>query len=247
MIDETFKIVVQARTNSSRFPKKIVREVDEGKTFLHLLLTRLSRLKLDIVVATTTSKGDDIIESICQESKTPVYRGSEENVLERFIECSKMYKIEKVIRVCSDNPFLDIESLARLVEQYNGEDYLSYSINGTPSILTHFGFFAELVTVDSLKKIYSSQSPKCIEHVTNCIYTNREEFNVNFIPLVIGARNIRCTLDTEADFDSLKSIYFQWYCKTESSDRNYSNLIRFIESEPSLLLRMENEIKKNRK
>jgi spore coat polysaccharide biosynthesis protein SpsF len=247
MRDDDFKIIVQARTNSTRFPNKIVRKVDKDQTFLHVLLSKLTSLKYDVVVATSTVENDNIIERICHEMNVLVFRGSEDNVLDRFIKCSKAYNITNIVRVCSDNPFLDTSSIVNLIEAYKGEDYLSYSINNMPSILTHYGFFAEIVTLKSLVKLQNYQNAECVEHVTNCIYTNPDKFNIIFIPIKISLTNIRCTLDTEEDFESLKYIYFEWFKKTNFEEQNYMNLIAFLKANQTLLTRMKRQIYKNKK
>ena len=242
-----FGVVIQARTNSSRFPKKIVQPVDGEMTFLHFLVERLSVLKNDIpiFIATSDTEADDIIEQIGNSLNIPVFRGSENNVLNRFIQCATKFKVDAIVRVCSDNPFIDIASLKKLIATYKGEDYLSYSINNTPSILTHYGFFAELVSLHALKKVEQQQT--CQEHVTNCLYTNKDLFNVAFIPLHISSSSIRCTLDTEIDFEVLKRIYFEWYKNTVPEKLDYTNLIKFIEENPSLMLIMKDQIKQNTK
>jgi spore coat polysaccharide biosynthesis protein SpsF len=244
-----FKIIIQARTNSSRLPKKVVRPIDGSLTFLHLLLNRLKQLEpvAPAVLATSTQADDDIIEEIGTELNVPVFRGSETDVLSRFIEAAQQYKAEHIIRVCSDNPFLDLDKITELTQAYRGEDYLSFAVNGTPSILTHYGFFAEIVSLNALRKLQDSGDSKCIEHVTNCIYTQPERFSVRFIPLAIEQTGIRCTLDTPADFENLKQIYVDWYKNAKPDELDYRSLINFVQNHPLLVKQMKQQIKANTK
>ena len=244
---DNFKIIVQARTNSSRFPKKIIRDIENNVNFLQVLLLRLLSLKdyAEVIIATTDQKDDDIIEKIANDLSLAVFRGSENNVLERFIQCSEKHNASHIIRVCSDNPFIDLDSIKNLIKQYNGEDYLSYSINGNASILSHCGFFTELVSLSALKKVYKSANNSCIEHVTNCIYQNPDRYNIRLLPIVLPLDNIRCTLDTKSDFEILKTIYFDWYKDKKLEKQNFNNLTHFLESRPELLLKMKNIIKQN--
>ena len=87
--------VIQARMGSNRFPGKVMANI-EGKPMLHHIINRLGFCKnLDgILVATTIEQKDDLIEESLKGNKIEVYRGSEENVLDRYYQAAKKYKIE---------------------------------------------------------------------------------------------------------------------------------------------------------
>jgi len=242
-------IIIQARTASTRLPKKIILKIDNKTTFLDVLLSRFMQLKKDfpIVVATSNNPDDDVIVEFGNKYKIPVYRGSEQNVLERFVKCAEFHRFDTIIRVCSDNPFIDIQSIIELYKNYRGEDYLSYKINEKPSILTHYGFFAEIISLQALKKVFNSGESQCIEHVSNCIYSSESDFNVRFIAKNIPNQNIRCTLDTKDDFENLKQIYFNWFKKKKNSNFGYLDLIEYIESNPDLVEKMKKQIISNSK
>ncbi|WP_158293153.1 hypothetical protein KFZ70_05410 [Tamlana fucoidanivorans] len=239
-------IIVQARTSSTRFPEKIIRKFDGDKTFLDILLSRFQALSIEvpIVLATSTNQKDEKLEAYASKYDYPVFFGSEHNVLDRFIECSKKFELDAIIRVCSDNPFLDINLIQELLDNYKGEDYLSFMVGGQPSILTHSGFFSELVSVKALKKVKELGNSQCVEHVTNCIYKSPEQFNIRFIEKKVP-EIIRCTLDTENDFENLKDIYFNWYKTAHNINFKYEDLVEFLESQDELLEKMKIEIKNN--
>ena len=240
-------IIIQARISSTRLPKKIILEVEDQFTFLDLLLTKIKKLKtkFPIIVATSDRQVDDILEQFTTKHNLEFFRGSENNVLQRFIDCAEQYNLKKIIRICSDNPFIDLSALEKLVSSYNDEDYFSYKINNSPSILTHFGFFTEIVTLKALKQVAKQKNKECLEHVTNCIYNNQDFFNVGFLKENIENTNIRCTLDTKDDFEILKDIYYNF--TKENSNTGYLGIINYIETRPDLLLRMEKIIKDNKK
>lgn len=244
---EGIGIIIQARVSSTRLPQKIILKVDEEKTFLDILLLRLKKIKfkIPIILATSDLKVDDVLCDFAKKHKIKFYRGSEENVLNRFIDCAEENKLESIIRICSDNPFLDINYVEKLIKEYKNEDYLSFLIGSTPSVLTHYGFFAELVSLKSLKKVVSLNDNNCIEHVTNCVYKNPTEFNVKFLNEKIENKGVRCTLDTKWDFEILKDIYENFV--KSNSHVNYTEIIRYIESRPDLLKQMIEVIKKNKK
>lgn len=245
-INSDLGIIIQARTSSTRFPKKIIRVIENEITFLDILISRIKKIvsNIPIVIATSTNKEDQILNNFADKHGIPIFFGSEENVLERFLECSGQFSFKSVVRICSDNPYLDIKSILELINNYQGEDYLSFSINSKPCVLTHSGFYPELVKVDALKKVYRLKYNNCIEHVTNCLYSNPEKFKIRFINKEI-LEDVRCTLDTEQDFENLKFIYFNWFIKNK--DYETKDLIKFIKSQPFLLDNMKAQIIKNSK
>ncbi len=240
-------IIIQARISSTRLPKKIVLEVEKNITFLDVLLKRLSRLKMrvPIILATSNLEVDDVLEEYSKKHQIKFFRGSEQHVLERFIKCAEENNLNTIIRVCSDNPFIDLESILEVYENYKGEDYLSYQINHLPSILTHYGFFSEMVSLNALKKVSKENVIDCFEHVTNCIYTNPNKFNVRFIKKSIENKNIRCTLDTKGDFENLCKLYFD--IVKDKPEIGYLDIIKYIEKESRITKSMKKIIKENSK
>lgn len=107
---------------------------------------------------------------------------------------------------------MDIKSFKNLIHQFSDSesDYLSFKVNNKPSILTHFGFWAEAISLDALKTVVKLTSEKLYhEHVTNYVYSHTDRFNVSFIPvdLMEFEKKIRLTIDTEEDYLISKEIY----------------------------------------
>lgn len=240
-------IIIQARLSSTRLPKKIILDVGNSESFLDIQLKRLKNLTgdLPIILATSTSKKDVLLREYSIKYGISFFQGSEENVLERFIQCSEAHNLDAIIRICSDNPFIDIKSIKELCSIYNNEDYLSFKINNKPAILTHYGFFCEIVSLSALRKVYKKEKKECLEHVTNCIYSNTNDFNVKFLDKKIENSSVRCTLDTNGDFENLKKIYFDFV--KENHQSGYKDIIKYIESNLELLKSMSKIIKENTK
>ena len=210
-------IIIQARLGSTRLPKKMVLPFYENKGILEIILEKIKKNFSDvypIIVATTNNPLDNEIEKICNMLSVTCFRGNEEDVLQRFIDTAQEYKITKIIRICADNPFIDMGALKQLIQKFEKEDldYLSFQTSkGVPSILTHYGFWAEAVSLSSLIKVKSLTKEKLYyEHVTNYIYSHPNLFKILFIPInydIEKYENIRMTLDTKEDFLLLKEIY----------------------------------------
>lgn len=245
-------IIIQARTGSTRLPEKMILPFWQGKGVFELLLSRIKGEvdKIPLVVATTDKENDDIIAEIAKKNGFSVFRGSEHNVLERFINAANEYGIGKIIRICADNPFLDIGGLKKLINRFvsSSADYIAYCTSGRiPTIKTHFGFWSEGITIDALKKVGGLTDEKLyIEHVTNYIYTHRNQFVQEYIEIdpYIDALGIRMTLDTKEDFDLLKEIYSSFMLEEEQS---LNKLITMVKQKPEWLETMARQIKVNSK
>lgn len=247
-------IIIQARTGSSRLPQKMVLPFYNQLGILETLLMRItnSQNKIPIVLATTINTNDDIIEEIGLRNNIKVFRGSEENVLDRFISAATKYKIEKIIRICADNPFLDMGALNYQISSFkkSNVDYWCYSLSdGTPTIKTHYGFWTEGVTLRALKQVASSTKSKLfLEHVTNFLYENTADFPIhkeiirNEIEI---EKQIRLTIDTEKDFVVAKEIYYQ--ALGNNLNFNVLDLINFIRQNNGWKESMKNEIISNLK
>jgi len=244
--------IIQARTGSTRMPNKILQPFFIGKSILELLLEKLSgNFSLPIILATTTSPFDDPVEEIAIKNNIICFRGSESNVLDRFIKAAEMNRIENIIRICSDNPFLSVEYLQNLLDEWNETiDYLSFRMNdGTPSIKTHYGLFAEMVSLNCLQKVQKATDEIIyLEHVTNYIYEHPDQFHLTFIPIdsILQAnRDIRLTLDTPNDFTIQKQIFSELYQKNPNF--RTPEILNFLEEHPDITEKMRKEIEANLK
>ena len=247
-------IIIQARSGSTRLPDKMILPFYQGNGILENILIRIKQenINIPIILATTSKAKDDQLVQVAQKNDVPVYRGSENNVLDRFIQAANTYKIEKIIRICADNPFLDMEALKNQISslQSSFADYWCYALNDqTPTIKTHYGFWTEGVTLDALQRVSTlTDSTLYLEHVTNFIYTNKDSFRIHFkqIPHEIeDETNIRLTIDTKQDFELAKTIYVE----TIRNHINFSakELTEFIKTKPEWIEKMKKEIHKNQK
>ena len=245
--------IIQARLGSTRLPKKVVLPFYENKSLLDLLITKLKlNFENPIIIATTDKREDDEIASFGKEKEVKIYRGSETDVLSRFIGAAQMYGVDTVVRICSDNPFLSVHYIKELKKKWNSSmDYLSFAFkDGTPSILTHFGFWVEFVSLEALMKVDNilEEDNARREHVTNFIYTSQKDFNVVLSPVpdfFNNYKNIRLTLDTKEDFNLQQHIFKNIYTKNPGFD--VPEVINYLEQNPKFFKMMEKEIYKNRK
>jgi len=206
--------LIQARMRSTRLPGKVLAPLGE-KCVLRRLLDRMARAgSVDLtVVATSDHLMDDELARVCREWNVPVFRGSESDVLGRFVAAARAFDAEWIVRVNSDNPLLDPRYIDELMAAVWGEnvDYASYRRgDGRPVMLTALSFFAEAISRECLERSDREiMDPSEREHVTLGIYSRSERFVVRWldVPSFCNDPRLRFTVDTQADLDLLREIY----------------------------------------
>ena len=249
-----FGIILQARKGSTRLPGKMAMNFFDEMTLLEVILKKLSIVakenQIPLILATTTNAVDDELQEIAESMQVKTFRGSESDVLNRFISCSKEFELDRIIRVCGDNPFLLLHDLRQLLKTFQSieADYVSFKVNGKPSILTHFGLWAEAVTLEALERTSDETSDSFYhEHVTNFIYTHSDKFKVQWIVLNdvrFADENIRLTIDTEQDFNLVSHLYKVLGAR---SDLEWTELYEFISKDDDIKSKMQEQIQKNTK
>lgn len=206
-------IIVQARTGSTRLPGKILKEV-MGKPLLSYLLERLKRVVLcnEICVATTTKEQEQPIVDICSQLSVKVFRGSEENVLERYFLAAQNLNANAIVRITSDCPLIDPIEIDKLIAYYLANsgcyDYTSHGLERTYPM----GMEAEIFSFDALKRTYQeAKSDSEKEHVTLYMRRNPALFRLGNLAYHENKKNHRWTVDTAEDFELIAKIIENLY------------------------------------
>ena len=132
MVKKKIGIIIQARTNSKRFPNKILSEIN-GYTNLEIIIKRLNKnfSKNSIYLSTTSKKEDIRLINIAKKNKINYFIGSENNVLRRFKETAEHYNITDIVRITGDCPLIDSKILKKMIKTYK-ENELDYLSNNNP-------------------------------------------------------------------------------------------------------------------
>lgn len=201
-------ILIQARLSSSRLPGKILYRLG-NKNFdcINLIHKRLSdfKNKTDISLITTTLKCDDCIEFIARENNLKCFRGSQEDVLERYFNAAKKFGSKTIVRLTSDCPLIDQKEVKRVLDIHknNNNDYTTNSFEGS-SIID--GFDVEVFSFKALEKAYYEASlPSEREHVT-FYFKKNNKFKVEFTDPNLKLPYTRLTLDTPEDFKAISIL-----------------------------------------
>ena len=145
-------IIIQARLNSHRLPKKVIQQID-GKPLIDIILDKCRKTELETVVAIPVDDYD--LDSYLTDKVATVFRGSENDVIARFYHCAKKYKFDPIIRVCADAKNIHSDLILQQLENYNRYKHICY------------GNFCEIFSFDDLEYYYyNDKRPITREHVT---------------------------------------------------------------------------------
>lgn len=201
-------LIVQARMGSSRLPGKILREVLDKP----LLAYEIERLRCvskadEVVIATTENPIDQAVVDFCHHEQVPIFRGSEEDVLDRYYCAAKAFNADVIVRVSGDCPLIDPNVVDQVI-QYYLDHYPDYSyVSNTLERTFPRGMDVEVFTFDALMKAAKEASlPEEREHVTPYLYCHPDLFDIGSIVQVSDRSNNRWTVDTEEDFQLIDKI-----------------------------------------
>jgi spore coat polysaccharide biosynthesis protein SpsF (cytidylyltransferase family) len=253
MNNNNVAVIIQARTASTRLPGKVLLPFYNDLSILDIILTRLkTELSVPVIVATSVASYDDTILLCAERHGIPVFRGSENDVLDRFVRTAEHFKFNNVIRVCSDNPFLFSDHIKTIINYAaeHKQDYISFrDVNGTAAIKTHWGLFAEYVSIAALAKVQKITDDLLYhEHVTNYVYAHPEIFKVTLLPApdeILSRTDLRFTIDTPDDFNVCQTLYSG--LAKRSGTFNLKELILLADNHPELREKMLNGIKNFKK
>lgn len=203
--------IVQARMASSRLPGKVMREV-MGKPLIALMLERLklSQKINKIIVATSTDASNDVLCTFLKTQDIEIYRGREEDVLDRFYQAAKLYSAQTVIRVTADCPLIDPKIVDQVVEKYetNSFDYVATASDapGYPD-----GLDVEVFSFAALEDAWKdADKASDREHVTPYIKTSGR-FRRGILRPDLDHCGERWTVDNEEDLIVVKNILESLY------------------------------------
>lgn len=199
--------IIQARMGSTRLPGKVMQDIG-GATMLARVVNRTRRARLvnEVVVATSTSEKDEALVGECERLGVRLFRGSEEDVLDRYHGAARAFGAEVVVRITSDCPLIDPELIDRTITafQQQNADYTSNALERTwPR-----GLDTEVFKAEALKRAWEeAKEPYQRAHVTPYLYQHPEWFRIVPFKGETDYSGYRWTVDTPADLALVREIY----------------------------------------
>ena len=239
-IMNNISILLQTRMGSSRLPGKVFKKLNDKITLEHCM-DRLKKCKNvnNIIIATTTNSEDDIIADFCNQKNYLCYRGSENNVLDRYYQAALISKTDIIIRLTSDCPLIDPNIVDDMITEYfklNVKHYGMKYYNGNHAFPD--GFDCEIFTFDALKEAQFNALPEEREHVSPYII-KKYGFHKYEVKLEKEYKNLdlnetHLSLDTENDYEVLKNIFNNLYLKNK--DFTIYDVLEYLNNNPTILV-----------
>jgi spore coat polysaccharide biosynthesis protein SpsF len=199
-------VVVQARMSSVRYPGKVLQMVN-GKPLLKYLLESLYRCESvnRLVVATSNKKSDDPVEELCRNIGVDYYRGSLDNVAQRFLEAINVYKFDAFIRLSGDSPLLDYRLVDRAVRIFQSAhfDLVTNTLKRTFPKGQSVEVLDSTIFITTYAKMLAFDER---EHVTRYFYMHNEEFAIYNFESEKAYGNLELSVNTPEDMTRFKAI-----------------------------------------
>ena len=224
--------LVQARMGSTRLPNKVMKIIN-NKPMIELLLMRLARSKKidEIIIVTSDDPRNQSLVNHVATLGYKSYRGSENDVLDRYYQAAKKNGANTIIRITGDCPLVDPNLVDKVINNFQqvGVDYMN---NGMPPTYPD-GLDIEIFSYEALEHAWHKTSrPYDREHVTPYI---RESglFKVASIQNSEDLSNLRWTVDEPADFEVITNVFHYFAPRT---DFTWQEVLQMYKKHPALFL-----------
>ncbi len=227
---------------STRLPGKVLMDLS-GRPMLARQLARLERCTRldDLVVATSTDVRDDPVAALARAEGVRCFRGSEDDVLSRYVGAAAEARAQVVVRITGDCPLIDPEVtdlvVQDLVDHASTCDYCTNTLQRTYPA----GLDVEVFFVDVLQRIDRlSKRPEEREHVTVLLRTRPTLFQCRHVKDDVDNSDLRWVVDRQTDLDVVRAIYDG--LALDSTPRPFREVVAFVRAHPELaVLNLEGE------
>ena len=227
--------IILSRMTSSRLPGKALTDIC-GKPNLQFMIERVRQAKYldEICVATTTNSTDDPIADICLTLGIPVYRGDEDDVLDRTIRAAEQLTATAIVRLTADCPMIDPSLIDETIDAFHADD-CDYASNGHVRSYPD-GMDTEVVSYQALVRAdKEAHHPFLREHVTPYIRASHPqygsgEFKIRNVVYEADFSSVRWTLDTPQDL-----VIIQKLCAKLPEGFTWLQALAMAINEPELL------------
>ncbi len=210
MADARVGVILQARMGSSRLPGKVMRQLDGGP----LIASVVRRLRAiegvqEVVIATSTHEGETPLVAWARHAGVEVFRGDEDDVLDRYVRCMETHRFDAVVRATGDNPMVCPIEGSRLVDLFRREDVDYATAAGTTSGLP-VGAGLEIFAAEALRvSAREGTEPHHREHVNELILEQPHRFRCRSLVALHAhqASSLSLTVDTPEDFAAMTGWY----------------------------------------
>lgn len=229
--------IIQARISSTRLPGKTLLPLC-GEPLLVRMVERVnqSALKGKVVVATTVNAAEDVIDDLCKAKKIDVFRGDENDLLDRHYQAARLHKADVVLKIPSDCPLICPTVIDQVIAYFmNHRDDFDYVSNLHPETFP-YGNDVEVMTMEALEKAHAQAKRKLErEHTTPYFWENPDQFRIGNVEWESGknfSKTHRWTIDYPEDYEFIKTVFEALYPTNPAF--TMEDILRFLEAHPQV-------------
>lgn len=224
-------IIIQARMGSSRLPSKVMMPIN-GKPMIGYQIDRLLKTDLPIILATSENPNNDRLVAYVKNLGVDIFRGSEDNVLERYFRAAKLNNIKHIIRITGDNPLVDSNFILNQLKVFCPRTNRYYLHEGEIRKLP-LGMSFEMFSMELLEEACKkAQSRSEKEHVTPYMHQNMlGDIEIREFNAMIDYPEARLTVDTKEDFGLIKRLIVNHHCDS----KNLEEIIDILKKNKELM------------
>jgi len=194
---------------SHRLPGKVLMPIGDQTMLGHVVRRTRRAESLDgVIVATTLQPEDDAVVREAERLDAEVFRGSEDDVLDRFHGAARAFELDAVVRITADCPLIDPTIVDRVVAEFLGRsaDYASNALERTYPR----GLDTEVISAEALAAAWrEADRPRQRAHVTPFLYENPQRFRIVSVRADQDRSHLRWTVDTAADLEAVRALVAQ--------------------------------------
>lgn len=222
--------LITARMKSTRLPKKLILEIN-GRQVIRWMIDRLklSSFIEDIIICTSVNPQDDILEKIAKEEKIKVFRGLEDDVIQRLYDGSKFYNLDYALNITADCPLVSIEYIPKIIEKFQETQADLIHALDLPHGCSLYG-----IKIEAMQKVCEMKKGTNTE-VWGTYFIDTGLFKVVDIdiPEDLKRPKYRLTLDYEEDYQFFKKVFEHFGDNTYR--KSIYEIIAFLDGNPEIV------------
>ena len=207
-------VIIACRLKSERLKKKALIKIDKKFTLIDKCIQSCKGINknIQVILATSNLREDMGLKKVAALNKVKFVCGDPDDVIKRYLLACKKFKIDVVLRVTGDCPYVSKEISNYLLKKHfeSGADF-------TEAKSMPIGAGCQIINTEALRKVISYNKKALLSEYMNIYFTNNQEiFKINIVQLPNWMiRKYRLTVDYHQDVLFFKKIYSYFKKKKE--------------------------------
>lgn len=223
--------VIQARVGSTRLPGKVMEDLGGRPILDWVVRAARSATQIDqVIVATSTLAADDSVAELAESLQVAVVRGSEGDVLSRFVTALDAHPADAIVRLTADCPLLDPNLIDAVAGAWAAVPIVDYVSTVLVRCLPR-GLDVELVTARALRAVDRTAVGHDRVHVTSGVYADPAAFRLLGLCVTPPANDLRVTLDTQEDLVLLRALV----AELPDAPPSWRDVVTLLRARPDLV------------